>query len=535
MLLGVCYGIVWMLAQALTPAVIGAAVDAGLAARDRQALVACGGAVLALGMVQAGAGILRDRATLTGSLGAAYRTMQLITRQASALGATLPRRMSIGEVVNIGVADITHISAALDITGRAAGAVVAIVVVAAIMLAVSWQLGLVVLIGVPLMVWAVAFLLRPLHVRQQRLREQQAELTDRAVDIASGLRVLRGIGGEDVFARRYREESQRVRHAGVRVARVETVLDGARVLLPGILVAVVVWLGARYVLAGEMKVGALVAFYGYAVFLANPLRRLTDAASRIMKGYVAARRVTRVLALEPEMTSGGRAFVAEPAPLADPVSGLTVHPGQLVAVVCAAPDDAAMLADRIGRYVDSDVTYGGVPLSDLPLGGTRRRILVTTNEARLFSGAMRTELDPMDRGDAEALERAVRAASADDIVAALPDGLDTAIAEAGREFSGGQQQRLRLVRALLADPDVLVLVEPTSAVDAHTEAHIAAGLAASRAGKATVVFSTSPILLHQASRVSYVEGGKVVAEGTHGELLADARYRSVVARDEEAA
>jgi ABC-type multidrug transport system fused ATPase/permease subunit len=131
------------------------------------------------------------------------------------------------------------------------------------------------------------------------------------------------------------------------------------------------------------------------------------------------------------------------------------------------------------------------------------------------------------------VSEALAAASAGDVVAALPDGLDTAVAERGREFSGGQQQRLRLARALVADPDVLVLVEPTSAVDAHTEARIAARLGGVRRGRTTVVCTTSPLVLDRADHVIYVAAGRVVAEGTHRDLLADRPdYAAVVTRGE---
>lgn len=356
---------------------------------------------------------------------------------------------------------------------------------AVIMLTVSPELGLVVLAGVPLMAWAVAQLIRPLHSRQERLREQQGELTGLAVDIVGGLRVLRGIGGEELFRERYRAESQRVRRSGVRLARVDALLDGAKVLLPGLLVAFVVWLGARDVLAGRLRVGQLVAFYGYAVFLAPQLNRMMQAVSRVTRARVAAARVIRLLELEPELTDAGTGE-AQSGVLAEPESGLLVRPGRLTAVACAAPADAAALADRLGRYADSAAEYGGTRLDELPLDEVRRRILVLRNDARLFSGPLRRELDPADRRDDELLESALDAASARDIVDALHGGLDAVIAESGREFSGGQQQRLRLVRALLVDPEVLVMVEPTSAVDAHTEARIAERLPAGRGGQTTV-------------------------------------------------
>ncbi|SDT55139.1 ABC-type multidrug transport system, ATPase and permease component [Jiangella sp. DSM 45060] len=531
-LLGAFYGVIWPTAQALMPYAVGRAIDDGLTERDRGDLLLWAGVVLALGVLQAATGILQDRCALANALGARYRTLQLVTRQAARLGATLPRKTSAGEVLSVGVADVTQIGRALDFSSRAIGAVASIVVVAAIMLATSWRLGLVVLIGVPLMVAAVALLLRPLHDRQARLRSLQAELTAQAVDIVGGLRVLRGIGGEELFGRRYDAESQRVRRAGVHLARAEAALEAARMLLPGLLVALIVFLGARQVLAGDLTGGQLVAFYGYAVFLATPVRRLSIGASAFMKAYVAARRVVTLLALRPEIEAGGSAAPAG-GDLVDPASGLVAAGGRFTAVVCAAPGHAAALADRLGRYTESGVTYGEVLLDSVEVAEVRRRILVSGNEARLFAGSLRSELAVDGIVDDARVLAAVEVASAADVLEALPGGLDTVVAAGGKEFSGGQLQRLRLARAVLADPDVLVLVEPTSAVDAHTEARIAARLAAARAGRTTVVFATSPILLDHADAVVLVDGGgRAVAAGTHASLIADPRYRALVAREE---
>ncbi|MEU8383267.1 ATP-binding cassette domain-containing protein [Streptosporangium sp. NPDC048865] len=164
----------------------------------------------------------------------------------------------------------------------------------------------------------------------------------------------------------------------------------------------------------------------------------------------------------------------------------------------------------------------------------RRRILVADNDAKLFAGVLRDELDVTGRATGEELGQALSVACAEDIVEALPGGLDGRVAEAGREFSGGQQQRLRLARALTLDPEVLILIEPTSAVDAHSEARIADRLAKARAGKTTLVCTTSPLVLDRTDHVVYVEGGVVRAEGTHRELLAShPGYSAVVTRGED--
>ena len=533
---GVVFGVVWMASQALIPAVIGKAIDAGLRARDVAALATWTAALLGLGLVQAAAGVGRHRMAVFNWLATAYRTVQLTVAQANRLGATLPKQLASGEVVSIGTADISHIGGVMDITARFAGAIVAIVGVVLLLLSTSVSLGLVVVLGVPLLVAIVGFLIRPLHRRQQAYRDQEAKLVTQAGDIVAGLRVLRGVGGESVFAARYRAESQRLRAAGVRVARVESLLPAAEVLLPGLFVALVTWLGARFVLRGEITPGQLVSFYGYAAFLVTPLRTVTEAIHKFTQGHVAARRVVRLLDLEPEFTDPPRPvrLPDEPGELVDPTSGLVIRPGQFAAIAAVVPEDAIAMADRLGRYVDSEVTLSGVPLRDLALATVRERIMVVDNDARLFSGPLRAGLDPHGRADDATLAAALAAASATDIVEALPDGLDTVIAERGREFSGGQQQRLRLARALVADPQILVLVEPTSAVDAHTEARIAERLRAARAERTTVVATTSPLILDRADVVFFVEDGKVVAEGTHRELLdREPRYAATVTRGEE--
>jgi ABC-type multidrug transport system fused ATPase/permease subunit len=536
-LLGVALGVVWMLSQALMPAVVGRAIDAGVAARDSDALLRWVGVLLVLGLTQAAAGIMRHRCVVYNWLSAAYGTVQVTVRHASHLGATLPRRLATGEVVSIGTSDIAQIGNAIDISARGAGAVVAIVTVAVILLQASVRLGLVIIIGVPLLVAIVTGLIRPLHQRQQAYREHEGRLTTRAADIVTGLRVLRGVGGESTFAARYRTASQELRAAGVRVARVDSLLEAAQILLPGLFIAGVTWLGARFAVRGEITVGELIACYGYAVFLMVPLRTLTEAAGKLTRGHVAARRVVRLLSLRPDLAEPAEA-VAPPDPassnLFDPQSGVLIRPGRVTAIAAAVPEQAVEIADRLGRYVDGEVRLDGVRLDQLDRSMVRELILVAENGARLFSGRLRDELTGGVARSAERIRSLLTAASAQDIVDSLPDGLDAAVAERGGEFSGGQQQRLRLVRALLADPPILVLVEPTSAVDAHTEARIAERLAEVRPGRTTVICTTSPLVLDRVDQVVFVQDGRVAAEGSHPELLAShPAYVETVTRGED--
>jgi ABC-type bacteriocin/lantibiotic exporter with double-glycine peptidase domain len=307
------------------------------------------------------------------------------------------------------------------------------------------------------------------------------------------------------------------------------------VLLPGAFVVIVVWLGARLAVQGVISPGELVAFYGYAAFLVIPLRTATEFVNKVIRGRVAASRLLAILALQPEFAEP-QVPAAEPigSRLVDEESGFVATPGRVTALVSEDQAATARVADRLGKFLPGRVTLDGVPLAELPTPVVRRRVLVSDTTSTLFSGILRDELDVRGRDDEAQLMAALTTASAEDVMEALPDGLDTEVEEKGRSFSGGQRQRLVLARALVADPDVLVLVEPTSAVDAHTEARIAARLNEARAGRTTVVMTSSPLLLDRVDEVAFMVDGRVVARGVHHDLLeSEAGYRRTVLRGED--
>ncbi|HEV3496267.1 MAG TPA: ABC transporter transmembrane domain-containing protein, partial [Actinomycetes bacterium] len=302
--IGVLYGTLWMGTLAVVPALVGRAIDQGVAKGDRAGLLRGSALVLAAGLASAAAGILRHRTAVANWLTAAYRVQQLLVRQAARLGGSLPRRVPTGEVAAVGSSDAERIGAAMDIVARLSGAVVSFVVVTVLLLRTSTTLGVLVVAGVPLLSAGVGPLLRPLHRRRARHRELVGSLTTVGADTVSGLRVLRGIGGEEVFSRRYAAASQEVRAAGLAAARVQSLLDAAEIALPGVFVVAVTWLGARLAVTGQVGVGELIAFYGYAAFLVLPVRTVTEAADKFTRALVAARRAVQVLALEPELASG---------------------------------------------------------------------------------------------------------------------------------------------------------------------------------------------------------------------------------------
>jgi ABC-type multidrug transport system fused ATPase/permease subunit len=536
-----------MVAQALIPATISQAIDQGIIAGDSGALWRWSAALLGLAALTALAGAARHQMAVTNWLRAAFRSVQLLGWHGADTGEALPRHAPTGDVVAAVASDSMRLGGLYDTSARFAGAIVSYVVVAVILLRASQPLGLVVLIGVPVLVGLLSFIVRPLQRRQAQQREESGRLIGLGADTVAGLRVLRGIGGEATFLNRYAAQSQQVREVGFRVAGMQAALDSAQVLLPGVFVVLVTWLGARFAIDGRITPGQLVAFYGYSAFLVMPLRTATEFVDRATRASIGARKIITVLRVQADHADSPDTTTTSMPPrsalLVDDRSGLVVRPGQFLAVVSARPEESAALADRLGRFGTdvAGVTLGGIPLTDLPLGKLRGRILVSETDPRLFTGTLREELDPWStHQDAQILD-ALAVASGEDVLEALADGLDSEVEERGRSFSGGQRQRLALTRALLAEAPTLVLVEPTSAVDAHTETRIAARLAEFRAGQTTVVMTASPLVLDRADRVVLLDEGRVVAEGTHHELMhrgdeASAAYRAVVVRgaDEEA-
>ncbi|MGP4087328.1 ABC transporter transmembrane domain-containing protein, partial [Streptomyces sp. KR55] len=475
---------------------------------------------------------------------AAARVQQLLARKAALLGSALTRRVAAGEVVAVSTGDVEKIGWFVEAVSRFTAAAVSIVLVCVGLVVYQPALGVVVAVGLPVLAVAVLPLLPRATRRADFQREKAGRATELASDTVAGLRVLRGIGGEELFLDRYRRASQEVRHAAVRSARMWSLISAIQVLLPGLLLIAVVWYGVHLARQGRITVGELVTVYSSVMILTYPLRHFEEIAMAYSFSRPSARRAARVLSLE-RVTSaeGSREADLPSGDLYDPASGLLAPAGRLTAVVCGDPDAAGRLAERLGGHpteAGASALLGGVPLDELPLDSARTAVLVQDKDPVLLSGSLRELLDVPASGDVGA-EEALAAAQCGDVLTALVQGsldtedpMDARITERGRSLSGGQRQRLALARSLITDPEVLVLDEPTSAVDSHTEARIAEGVRSLRAGRTTVVFTSSPLLLDRADRVVLVHEGEVAAVGVHRELVhKEPRYRAVVTRETE--
>ncbi|MFC4502912.1 MULTISPECIES: ABC transporter transmembrane domain-containing protein [Streptomyces] len=537
------WGLLHFVGVSAQPFCVGFAIEAVI---DRSGTrLALTGALMALfGAATALGDTFLHRAAVTNWITAAARVQQLLARKAAQLGPALTRRVAAGEVVAVSTGDVERIGWFVEGVSRFTAAALTVLLVAVGLVVYQPALGVVVAVGLPVVAFAALPLLPRATRRADYQREKAGHATELASDTVAGLRVLRGIGGEELFLDRYRGASQEVRHAAVRSARMWSLISAVQVLLPGLLLIVVVCYGVHLVREGRITVGELVTVYSSVMVLAYPLRHFEEIAMAYSFSRPSARRAAGVLSLERATDIGGsRAADVPSGDLYDPGTGLLAPAGLLTAVVCGDPDAAGRLAERLGGHPPEEgpsVLLGGVPLDELPLDSARTAVLVQDKDPVLLSGALRDLLDVPASGEVGA-RAALDAAQCGDVLESLVQGsldvddpLDAHITERGRSLSGGQRQRLALARSLFTDPEVLVLDEPTSAVDSHTEARIAEGLRELRAGRTTVVFSSSPLLLDRADRVVLVHEGEAAAVGAHRELLrTEPRYRAVVTRETE--
>ncbi|MFE4173637.1 ABC transporter transmembrane domain-containing protein [Streptomyces sp. NPDC056909] len=532
----------------------GLSVGAGLAVQaviDRSGgRLALAGALIALfGAAIAVGDTMLHRSAVTNWITAAARLQQLLARKTADLGSALTRRVAAGEVVAVSTGDVEKIGWFVEALSRFLAAAIAIVLICVGLVLYLPELGTLVAVGVPVLALAVLPLLPRATQRADVQREKAGKATELASDTVAGLRVLRGIGGEELFLGRYRAASQEVREAAVRSARMWSLISAIQVLLPGVMLISVIWYGSRLALDGRIEVGGLVTVYSAVTLLLFPLRHFEEIAMAYSFSRPSAKRAARVLSLERTTYEDERGGLDDARPtgdLYDPATGLLAPAGLLTVVVCGDPDAAGRLAERLGGHAAEEekspsVLLGGVALDDLPLDAARASVLVQDKDPVLLSGTL-TELLDIPASGAVDPEKALTAAQCADVLDALAqasvdgsgDPMRSRITERGRSLSGGQRQRLALARSLVTDPEVLVLDEPTSAVDSHTEARIAQGVKALRAGRTTVVFASSPLLLDHADRVVFLHDGEVASVGVHRELVrSDAAYRAVVTRETE--
>ena len=419
-----------------------------------------------------------------------------------------------------------------------------------IMVSINATLALLALGALPLVNILAKVFSSKLHPAVMGLQQELAELSDVVEETVSGVRVVKGHGAEPIQAARLRKEADDVFARSVQTARIRATYLPAMELLPNLGLVVVLGVGGYQVLRGDLTIAELVAFNIYLALLVWPLRSTGLIVSLAQRAAASADRVHEVLATAPAIADPPTARPLPPgggelrfegvhfgyldgSPVLRGLD-LVVPAGQSVAVVGATGSGKSTVARLVPRFYDvqaGTIRIDGVDIRDLRLNDLRRSVGIVFEETFLFSSTIRSNIafaDP-DASD-EAVERAARLSGAHDFVRDLPEGYGTVIGERGFSLSGGQRQRIAIARAVLADPRILILDDATSAVDPTKEHEIRDALDEVMRGRTTIVIAHRPATIALADRVVLLDEGRIVAEGSHDELLATSeRYRQVLA------
>jgi putative ABC transport system ATP-binding protein len=455
-----------------------------------------------------------------------------------------------GELLTISSSDADNASYLLDYIPRIVASLTATTVCAIALLVINVPLGLGVVLATPL-VLVILHRGAPLITRRiQHQQETAGQAASVATDLVSGLRPLRGIGAQNAATQRYRDVSRRSLRATLRAARTQRGFEGASATISNLLAAGIAIAAGWLALNGALSVGQFVTVIGLAQFLVEPLVQLTVVPSWVAEARASANRVALVLSVDTLVPEGHHTLDAPPYGLdiADLRYGsidgldLSVPPGEFVGVVAPQAADAeALVAVLSGQVSPEDyrgtIAIGGTDLASVEHRDACAALLVEPHNTDIFTGTVGSNILVGEAADTDPafLDSVLRASAADDVVNTHAGGLHTEVSERGASLSGGQRQRVALARALFARPPVLVLHDPTTAVDSVTEHAVARGLSTLRHGPGrtftTVLVTCSPILLATVDRVVVIDGGGVRATGTHDELVdRDSEYRQAVLR-----
>jgi ATP-binding cassette subfamily B protein len=427
-----------------------------------------------------------------------------------------------------------------------------IVLASAVMFALQPWLALLALLPAPLVVYASSRYNRVSRPAVQEVQQRLAELTAEAEENVSGVRIVKAFAREEHQLRRFRRAVARVFDQSIYSTRLQAFFSPLLGLLPQIGVALVLLIGGRQVIAGELSLGAFTAFYTYVAMLASPMRTLGMALGMAQRAIASGNRLFEILDREPRIEApagapplppgGGRVELrgvslryGVSASEIDPPGGgsksdaalhdidLTVEAGRTVALVGPSGSGKTSLVALIARLYDpsaGSVAIDGADVRSVDLGSLRAAVAFVGDDSFLFTASIAENIAYADPGaSAERIEAAARRAQADEFIRALPEGYETLVGERGLTLSGGQRQRVAIARALLADPRILILDDATSSVDATTERAIKAGLREVMTGRTTFVIAHRISTVSLADEVVVMDGGRIVDRGTHEQLL----------------
>ncbi|MDP9947462.1 MULTISPECIES: ABC transporter ATP-binding protein [Streptomyces] len=446
-----------------------------------------------------------------------------------------------GEILTVATEDADQTADIIEVVPLLVSSLVAVVVAAVALGLADLRLGLLVIVGTVAILSVLAVMSRRIGASTREQQARVARAGAKVADLIIGLRPLHGFGGNHAAFGSYRRVSTDAKRQAITVARVNGVYAGTALALNAALATAVSLTAGWLAFEGRITIGELVMAVGLAQFIMEPLKLFSEMPKYVMIARASAERMALVLNAPPLTTPGPERPEPGGALEVDGVRHGTlqgvefaVAAGEFVAITAyqprAAADLAAVLAVNVApQAYGGAVRVGGREIGDLSIEAVREHLLVNPYDGEIFAGTLRTNIDPS--GSGREIAEAVEASLLTDVVALHRDGLDHPVRDRGANLSGGQRQRLSLARALAADTEMLVLHDPTTAVDAVTEQLIARNVAKLRRGRTTLVLTSSPALLDAADRVLVLDGGVITADDTHRNLLAaDEAYCRAVAR-----
>jgi ATP-binding cassette, subfamily B, bacterial len=410
-----------------------------------------------------------------------------------------------------------------------------------VMFLVEWRLALVAVLVTPVVFGLVTVYSARLRAATRKQRRREGELAGRLHEALSGIHVVQLFAREDEEDERLRSVNRRSLRSGLKATRLEARLNRAVELSVGVATAATIWVGATQVIAGRMTPGDLIVFIVYMQAFYRPLRRISRVTQRAAKASTSLERVTDVLDREPDVRDGPALaprfrdrisfenvhFSYVPGiPVLRGVD-LTVRQGETVALVGPTGAGKSTLLGLVPRLYDPTsgcVRLDGVDLRTLTLKSLRDQISVVPQSGTLFAG---TFLDNIAYGNLDAsradVEAAARSALIHDFITSFPEGYGAVVGEGGVTLSGGEQQRLAIARALVRDAPIVLFDEPTTSLDAESEALVLAAIDALCADRTTLVIAHKLSTVRRADRIIVLEQGQIVEQGTHEQLLRSGR------------
>ena len=418
-------------------------------------------------------------------------------------------------------------------------AAITILIAAAVMLAVNPLLAAVALAPMPFVIWVASRYGRLNRPASQEVQQRIAELTADAEENVSGVRVVKAFAQEQRQLARFRRAVGRVFDQSMVSTRLRAFYSPFIGFLPQLGLAAILLVGGQQAIDGTITVGEFVAFYGYVLILTGPMRMLGIALGMAQRAVASGARVFEVLDREPQLTApagapplpagGGRVELrgvtfaydgGEPV-LRD--VDLDVEAGRTVALVGGTGSGKTSLVMLIPRLYDTSegaILIDGADVRDVDLGSLRREIALVSDDAFLFSATLHDNIAyARPEASVDEVREAARRAGLAELVEDLPGGYETLVGERGLTLSGGQRQRVAIARALLAAPRILILDDATSSVDATTEARIKGALREVMDGRTTFVIAHRLSTIALADEIVVLEEGRVIARGSHDELL----------------